>query len=158
MFQKKNNYIRRSNRSAIRIPFARTLIFGEYFLSNGTGIFFFALKTGMGLSCYHLQNTGIFFVFSRHDAWRLVIQENGTENYGCSGKKEIPRKELPFFPKSFHRDQPLHLNSLWIGITGFSIQMASASSRSLCEERFHVVIISYGNMGRDIILTERGHE
>ena len=39
---------------------------------------------------------------------------NGTEifgNSGKSGKQEIPRKVLPFFPKTFHRDEPFHLNS-----------------------------------------------
>ena len=58
---------------------------------------------------------------------------NGTEISGNSGqteKKEIPRKVLPFFPKTFHRDEPFHFNS------ENSIQMVSARRYNGAEASF----------------------
>ena len=101
--------------------------FAEKFPSNGTGIFL-ASENRHGIELYHVQNTGKFFTFSRHEAcMALVIQANGTENfgrYGKNGKKVIPRKILLFLRKistGMNR-------SIWIlpGISEFSIQMTSA--------------------------------
>ena len=101
--------------------------FGEKFPSNGTGIFL-ATENRHGIELYHVQNTGKFFTFSRHEAcMALVIQTNGTENFGRfgkNGKKVIPRKILLFLRKistGMNR-------SIWIlpGISEFSIQMTSA--------------------------------
>ena len=76
--------------------------FGEKFPSNGTGIFL-ATENRHGIELYHVQNTGKFFTFSRHEAcMALVIQTNGTENFGRfgkNGKKVIPRKILLFLRK-----------------------------------------------------------
>ena len=56
------------------------------------------------------------FLSRKYTVKSLALYErtNGTEifgNSGKSGKKEIPRKVLPFFQKTFHRDEPFHLNS-----------------------------------------------
>ena len=43
-----------------------------------------------------------------------MIQENGAGDFGPfgkDGKKVIPRKALLFSRKTFHRDEPLHMNS-----------------------------------------------
>ena len=50
--------------------------------------FFFALKTGMGLSCTicKITRTYIFRFFWRGRVILLAIQTNGTENFGRSGK------------------------------------------------------------------------
>ena len=87
--------------------------FGEKFPSNITGIFFLAPKTGTGLSCTIYKIPVNFSLFS---TWNLalVIQTNGTGNFGPfgkNGKKLIPRKALLFSRKNFHGDEPLHMNS-----------------------------------------------
>ena len=43
--------------------------FGEKFLSDGTGFFFFGTENRNGIELYHLQNTRKFFTFSEHEAW-----------------------------------------------------------------------------------------
>ena len=48
-----------------RLPYGNV---GEKFLSNGPGIFG-GTKKRNGIELYHLQNTGKFFAFSRHEAW-----------------------------------------------------------------------------------------
>ena len=73
--------------------------FGGKFPSNGTG--FFGTEDRNGIELYHLQNTGKVFASS---GWSLalVIQTNGTENFGRfgkNGKKVIPRKVFTFFRK-----------------------------------------------------------
>ena len=51
-----------------RLPYGN---FGEKFLSNGPGMcFFWGTEKRNGIELYHLQNTGKFFAFSRHEAWR----------------------------------------------------------------------------------------
>ena len=86
--------------------------FIEKFLSNGTGIFL-GIEKRNRIELYHLQNTGKFFTFSRHEELPLVIQTNGTENFGYFGKNR-KRKYLEryyFFPENFHLYEPFHLNS-----------------------------------------------
>ena len=62
-----------------RLPFERK------FRSNGSNIF--GTENRDGIELYHLQNTSKFYTFSRHEAWySLVIQTNGTENFGRFGK------------------------------------------------------------------------
>ena len=55
------------------------------------------------------------WIFRFLSTWNLtlVIQTNGTQNFGRFGKKVIPRKVLIFFPENSHRDEPFHLNSPW---------------------------------------------
>ena len=53
-------------------------------------------------------------IFRFLSTWSLLIQTNGTKNFGRFGKNEttvIPRKPLLFFSETFHRDEPLYLNS-----------------------------------------------
>ena len=72
-------------------------------------MFFWARKTGTGLSCT-IYKIPVNFSLSLDMKPALVIQTNGTENFGRfgkNGKKVIPRKVLLFF----HRDKPFHLNS-----------------------------------------------
>ena len=74
--------------------------FVEKFPSNGTGIFL-APKTGTGLSCT-IYKIPVIFRFLSTCSLALVIQTNGTENFGRfgkNGKKVIPRKVLLFFRK-----------------------------------------------------------
>ena len=89
--------------------------------------YFFWHRTRNGIELYHLQNTGKFFRFLSTWSLALVIQTNGTKNFGRfskNGKKVISRKVLPFFRKI----SPGMNNSIWIlpAISGFSIQMVSA--------------------------------
>ena len=76
--------------------------FGEKFPSNDTGIFL-ATENRNGIELYHVQNIGKFFTFSRHEAcMALVIQTNGTENFGRfrkNGKKVIPQRYYFFSGK-----------------------------------------------------------
>ena len=64
--------------------------FGENFPLNGSGIFLGTENRNRiewVIELYHLQNTGKVFAFSRHEAWHyIVIQTNGTENFGRFGK------------------------------------------------------------------------
>ena len=91
--------------------------FGGKFPSNGTG--FFGTEDRNRIELYHLQNIGKVFASS---GWSLalVIQTNGTENFGRfgkNGKKVIPRKVFTFFRKI-----STGMNcSIWIlpGISGF---------------------------------------
>ena len=41
----------------------------------------------------------------------LVIQTNGTENFGGFGKNGNTPKGIALFPENFHWDEPFHLNS-----------------------------------------------
>ena len=83
---------------------------------------FFRTENRNGINFYHsLQNTGKFFAFSKDEACLalLVIQTNGTENFGRfgkTGKKVIPWNILPFSQKTSSGMN----RSIWIfaGITG----------------------------------------
>ena len=59
------------------------------------------------------ENTGKFFVFISTWSLALVIQTNGTENFGRFGKngKGNTSKGITFFPENFHQDELFHLNS-----------------------------------------------
>ena len=101
---------------------------------------------------YHLQNTSKFCTFSRHEAWHsLVIQTNGTENFGRfgkNGKKGNTTKHITFSRKMFSGMNRFIL--ILHGISEFSIQdkqedkqMVSAHNvtedslaRLLCEPHF----------------------
>ena len=74
--------------------------FGENFPSNGTANFF-ASKQELDWIVPFTKYQQIFRFLSR-GILALVIQTNGTENFGCSsksGRKLIPRKVSPFFAK-----------------------------------------------------------
>ena len=76
--------------------------FGEKFPSNGTDIFFLAPKTRTGLSCLFTEYWQTIH-FPSTWSLALVIQTNGTENFGRfgkNGKKVVPRKVLLFLRKS----------------------------------------------------------
>ena len=88
-------------------------------------VFFWAPKTGTGLSCT-IYKIPVKFLVS-------LDMKPGTSNpnkwyrkfcFGKNGKKVIPRKVLPFFRKISNGMN----RSIWIlpGISGFSIQMVSA--------------------------------
>ena len=64
--------------------------------------YFFWHRTRNGIELYHLQNTGKFFRFLSTWSLALVIQTNGTKNFGRfskNGKKVISWKVLPFSGK-----------------------------------------------------------
>ena len=87
---------------------------------------FFGTENRNGIELYHLQNTGKMFHFFLTWSLALVIQTNGTENFGRFGKngrKLIPRKVLLFFRKISTRMN----RSIWIlpEMSGFSTQMLS---------------------------------
>ena len=57
-------------------------------------VFFWGTKKRNGIELYHLQNTGKFFAFSRHEAWHESFwwkQEKGNT--------AVPQKVLLFFGK-----------------------------------------------------------
>ena len=75
--------------------------FGEKRPSNGNGSFF-GTENRNGIELSHLQNTGNFFCLLSTWSLALVIQTNGTENFGRfgkNGKKVIPRNLLLFSGK-----------------------------------------------------------
>ena len=62
---------------------------------------------------YHLQNTGKFFAFSRHEAWdeqsKQMVQKISVVSVKTG--KGNTSKGMTFFPENFHRDEPFRLNS-----------------------------------------------
>ena len=76
--------------------------FGKNFPSNRTSclVFFGGTEDRNGIELYHLQNTGKFFAFARHEAWHYnpIKWYRNFGRFGKNGKKVIPRKVLHFFP------------------------------------------------------------
>ena len=76
---------------------------------------FWGTESRNGIELYHLQNTEKNFHFLSTWSLTLVIQTNGTENFGRfgkNGKKVLGYLERYYlFPENLHRDEPFHLNS-----------------------------------------------
>ena len=84
-------------------------------LSQMSLVFFFDTEKRNKIKLCHLENGSKFFATPRHESLALVKTKD-TENtgrFGKSWKKVIPRKALFFFVKTFHLDEPFHLNFPW---------------------------------------------